>query len=392
MRRMVVLIVLMCSFFIHAKETKEKFPDRYKKLWDFIKSEQCHREECGRDKGLWKSTILRRQTGEEVASDYNIFTGLQMILLLMDLDMYYELEDFSKMNDRFLDVLSKFYNDSEKSKPPRDFGSIAFWPYIKTETGRWAHTFSPHLRDTLFTLNVDIPNDTDDSAHGAIYLVRRQYGQNRVSTFANIRYYLEPKKGAYWTWIKSEAAENNTVDCVVNINVLNAMQWISLYHPNLVKETDLIKPVQYIRSWLHKGDLVSCSEYYSRPSQFLFAFAKLHKQGRKTLFSKEDVARAKELVLAQLTRKNKMYSLIELSELLASYKILHKKTLHEESVEVEARIEQHQRDLLNRLDSFETEMKNYKKIGSVFTGSFYESYDWYSVPQTLVTALYAVLY
>ena len=160
MRVFVVIVAILLTTNINA----EKLPLSHvmEEYYEFIVNQQEKYLDQPRYNGLWPSVrkiIYNSQTPPIFTKEYNIFSPLQILLILEEVNKRYILPNYQEVKSLFKNSLAHFLIDCQISNRPK--GSICFWPYFEKTIPKFDEegqvTFIPH----------NLPNDLDDSSLAA---------------------------------------------------------------------------------------------------------------------------------------------------------------------------------------------------------------------------------
>jgi len=279
---------------------KQALPPLEKKLYAFIRQNQIKEHSISRYTGTWPSYPKYSGVRKEIPES-NSFMTLQTLILLHEIDQDYTLHGLDKIVDSANRQILHYVDDAKQTDEPA--GTVAFWPLIQTDEGRWIRSFDTQWYNTTMRI-LDVGNDFDTSSQAFVWLYMSKQEREFLDGFVHSvnRYtdtdrsnehplnllWKEADSGAFLTWAEEEAPAKpvnrimdlvNDVDCVVNLNILTAL---SLYENNI----DLLPPqtVQakeascaLTHKVIDKAQEERCGTWYTRPSHFYLAYAKAYK-------------------------------------------------------------------------------------------------------------------
>lgn len=279
---------------------KQSLPPFESKLYAFIQKDQIKSHPIQRYIGTWPSYPKYTGARKEIPES-NAFMTLQTIILLHEINQDYTLPNLQTLFTSANDQIMNYVHDAQKTDETK--GTIAFWPLIQTEEGKWIRSFDTQWYNTsMRILNVGNDFDTSSQAFVWFYLTQQQPAflndfvhsvadytdTNRSLEHPLNRQWKSKETGAFLTWAEEEAPHQpinrimdlvNDVDCVANVNILTAL---SLYE-NTVQEL----PIQTLQAKeaacrltqevIHLEKEHECATWYTRASHFYLAYAKAYK-------------------------------------------------------------------------------------------------------------------
>ena len=385
-----------------------------KLLWNYLKKSQLNENLAPRTKGGWPSYSRFKNTNIH-SLESNSFVTTQILISLTNVNRYFPLNDFDQVAKKANSFLDQYLEDAKKTSEP--LGSMAYWPLLKTQDGRFIRSFSvefPYNKLKVF----NVPNDldvsanyfmwkfSDDSHHDFLNSFQKTAGNyldlNRSSIYKNDYQWKRENSGAFLTWTDPDRINDqksrifkgiNDVDCVVNLNVLTALLTYQNNLGVLANQTSsgLNSSCQLINETVMSGSENKCMVWYDRLSQFYTAYSKASVAQKKIscLQSSQEMVKNNLITLANIklnTINNLHYA--EFSELLSSIKRLW--PIKERSLSVlqtitkleniikEGIVENGDSAYLNNTDS-------------LFTAHFNPlTIEWYSIEQSTALAIEAL--
>ena len=279
---------------------KQALPPLEEKLYTFIQNNQIKEHPIARYIGTWPSYPKYTGARKEIPES-NSFMTIQTIILLHEINQNYTLDGVEEIFESANKQILHYVNDADQTDETK--GTIAFWPLIQTDEGKWIRSFDTQWYNTsMRILNVGNDFDTSSQAFVWFYLTKQQQGflddfVLSVSKYTDTNRSLEhplntqwksKDTGAFLTWAEEEAPSKpinrimdlvNDVDCVANVNILTSL---SLYE-NTIKELPLetLQAKEAACKLTHELILSEkedrCATWYTRGSHFYLAYAKAYK-------------------------------------------------------------------------------------------------------------------
>lgn len=298
---------------------KSALPELESKMWNFLVDTQVQDNKVIRTKGGWPSFSRFRGTNIQ-SQESNSFVTSQLLVAISDVEKYFLFPGLEKTGDEANEFLDSFLEDANKTNEA--MGTIAYWPLLKTPSGKLIRSFSTNFPyRNLKAFNV--PNDLDASANYFMWLYLNQSHPEYLHAFEKSagRYldlgrkvqYLNDlawkptDSGAFLTWVDEDKVNNpksriykgiNDVDCVVNLNILTALLTYQNHLGNLSIETEngVKASCKLINDTVFSKKSGLCGVWYDRPSQFFTAYAKAYLAeeniqclGKSLVAAKEDI-------------------------------------------------------------------------------------------------------
>lgn len=344
----------------------------------FLDEKQIKTSENHRETGFWKSSIVNQDNGQTF-QDVNAFVALHTMITLREINELLPIPQIENIKDVFAIQLSKYFEDAHLLLPRS--GTINFWPRIYTLGDGWVHHFTTDDALRKATGIPDLRNDFDDSALAAAWLVLQE---SKVSEdFIDASSLMTDKvSGGFLTWLSPLGTKNN-VDCVVNINVLQAYalhEKMNFSLAPLAREAKL-HSLNYLQNIVARDGTHNCATFYDRSSQFYVALARLFHRDPSYLngFYDEAIKDLEAKILVHLQSDNAT----ELSEYLLALKLM---TQTQRTCEQEQVIESLTEKVLNKIET--NGSMAYVKSGSQFRG---QHLHWYSDAMSTAFALHALI-
>jgi len=293
--RTVFLLTLALSLW-----AKQPLPPLEEKLYAFIQQNQIQEHPIERYIGTWPSYPKYSGVRKEIPES-NSFMTLQTLILLNEIDQDYILPGLDTIVGAANRQILHYVEDAKQTDEP--VGTVAFWPLIQTDEGKWIRSFDTQWYNTTMRI-LDVGNDFDTSSQAFVWLYMSKQKRDFLDGFVESlnRYtdtnrskehplnllWKEADSGAFLTWAEDEAPAKpvnrimdliNDVDCVVNLNILTAL---SLYENNIDRLPLLTVQAKEASCTLtHKiisnAQEERCGTWYTRPSHFYLAYAKAYK-------------------------------------------------------------------------------------------------------------------
>lgn len=306
-------------------------------LWETVQSEQVKGKPEGLT-GAWPEKTAIKDQSNVMFVDQSPFSSLQIMMRLEAINAITPLSGYNEVKTNFKSLVNYYLNHRLPGEP---FGSIGFWPVWKLDDGKLvrAPSTSPFI---LKLIGGILPADIDDSSQMAIWLYKTDpenpyiaaylkmlesiIDKNRVNQEEREYPWKEVNSGAFMTWVNdSVLKEENSVDCVVNINVLTSLAYIKQrIHLTPVLQQAEQQTTNLVFDVLAKSKFPICSYYYSRWSHFYLALGKLHEAGGGA-FTKEQWQFIRSSFKEQLVKSwqnEKHQATLEWAELLLAAKML----------------------------------------------------------------------
>lgn len=342
--RTVFLLTLALSLW-----AKQPLPPLEEKLYTYIRYNQIQEHPIERYIGTWPSYPKYSGVRKEIPES-NSFMTLQTLILLHEIDHEYDLSGLDTIVDSANRQILHYVDDAKKTDEPA--GTMAFWPLIKTDDGKWIRSFDTQWYNRSMRI-LDVGNDFDTSSQAFVWLYMSKQNRAFLDGFVHsVNSYIdtdrshehplnllwkEADSGAFLTWAEEEAPTKpvnrimdlvNDVDCVVNLNILTAL---SLYENNI----DLLPPLtvqakESSCSLIHKiidnAQEKQCGTWYTRPSHFYLAYAKAYRADVFCIQKDKDIIlqRAKQRV-RYLLEHPALKAYTEIAEYIIILKSLQKK-------------------------------------------------------------------
>jgi hypothetical protein len=265
-------------------------------LYQYIAENQVEASAANRFRGGW--LIYSKLNGLVFSHEPNSYLTARQMLLLQEVGRRFELPDLAAVDGRANANLIPFLYDSSYTGEPG--GTISFWPIQDYSTGR--RGVRPAISALLPIAN--IPNDFDTSSFAALWFLNtrqqpafvrafvisagfyRDVGREvgRPEGLGNNLFWKRLNSGAFLTWADPDHTVSpysripngiNTVDCVVNLNVLSVLNQYR-------KQGHLIPPItdrgmnatcRLVIDAVRSGAIPECSFYYDRASEFWWAYS-----------------------------------------------------------------------------------------------------------------------
>lgn len=317
--RILILLVLFSS----SAFSKTALPELETKMWNFIYDTQVTNNKIIRTAGGWPS--YSRFKGTNIHSqESNSFVTTQLLVALSNIEKTYDLPDFLSASTHANNFLDLYIDDTKKTNEPD--GTIAYWPLLKTPSGKFIRSFStsfPYRNLKPF----NVPNDLDASANYFMWLYQNDrhhpeylnafektaglyLDTKRKVEYKNDRNWKSSDSGAFLTWVEDDKIINpesriykgiNDVDCVVNLNIITALLTYKNHIGNLSKDTEagLTASCNLINNTIFQKKSDVCGVWYDRSSQFYTAYAKAFTAQKQISCLNSSLLAAKKDILIQ---------------------------------------------------------------------------------------------
>ncbi|MFC2073736.1 hypothetical protein ACFLR3_00650 [Campylobacterota bacterium] len=301
---------------------KQPLPPLEAKLYAFIQNNQIIEHPLERYVGTWPSYPKYTGVRKEIPES-NSFMTLQTLIILDEISQEYTLPGLKKVISRANKQILNYVKDAKKTDEPK--GTIAFWPLIQDDNGRWIRSFDIQWYNSSMRI-LNVGNDFDTSSQAFVWLYLQNQDRRFLDDFVNTvglftdtnrslehplnLQWKEPDSGAFLTWAEDEAPIKeinrimdlvNDVDCVVNLNILTSL---SLYENNIASLPFHTRKAKEASCRLtHEVILMNkeerCATWYTRPSHFYLAYSKAYKADTYCL--EQD----KELILNRAKKRSR---------------------------------------------------------------------------------------
>lgn len=328
-----LLFVVLFTGLSAVAQTKE-MTVLQKKLYQYIVDTQIRNHVYPSYVGSWPTQAkVAHLVDFEMTSSFEV---TQILLFLRSISNYVTVPNRSELNDVFnlgYRQLDEYLRESTLTKEPP--GSINFYPFLNAE--KQMRGYPSRKRDLAFKIlglpikDADIPNDWDCSARTYVLLHEKPKYSNWASSFADsvgqwvdmgrerihpTETWKTPDTGSFLTWAEPDMNSQrfsripdrvNDVDCVVNLNILEALGISESYQPlpqhTRIAKNNACKMINSVISEGFKGSANRCSPYYNRASQVLLSYVRAFKtleNGENCLSSSKQEALKMALDLAKL--------------------------------------------------------------------------------------------
>lgn len=291
-------------------------------MWNFLIDTQVQDNKIVRTKGGWPSFSRFRGTSIQ-SQESNSFVTSQLLVAISIVEKQFEFpgfEEASLMANEFLDT---FLDDTKKTNEPS--GTIAYWPLLKTPSGKFIRSFSIKFPYRILK-PFNVPNDLDASANYFMWLYHNKTHFDYLDSFektsghyldlgrkvqyANDLQWKTNNSGAFLTWVDEDVINNsasriykgiNDVDCVVNLNILTALLTYQNHLGNLSIDSDtgVKASCKLINNTVLAKKTELCGVWYDRSSQFYTAYTKTYLAQENIQCLDESLEAAKDDVLAK---------------------------------------------------------------------------------------------
>lgn len=321
MKYLVTFFIL--ATFCNSLLAKSELPVLESKMWNFLITTQVQDNKIVRTKGGWPSFSRFRGTNIH-SQESNSFVTSQLLVALSEVEKSYHFPRFEEASIEANEFLDKFLEDTNKTNEAQ--GTIAYWPLLKTSSGKSIRSFSTkfpyrHLK------SFNVPNDLDASANYFMWLhlsnnhpeylhaFEKSSGHyldlKRKSQYKNDYIWKPANSGAFVTWVDEDKIDNpesriykgvNDVDCVVNLNILTALLTYKNHLGNLSTETEngMKASCKLINDAIFYKKTSQCAVWYDRRSQFYTAYSKAFMAQEKIDCLDKSLDAAKEEILLEV--------------------------------------------------------------------------------------------
>ena len=287
--------------------------------------------------GAWPSTVHFPVLSFD---ERTAFISLGVLLSLEDVSRHAGLPGFDALAAAAGRQLAAFEADARETSEPA--GTLAWWPVVRASGGRKLRTHASWTAPFFH-----IPGDFDDSALAAAWYALRGQRKDFVEGFARTAggfrdverreqapsdaRWKELNSGAFLTWAEPELVPGgriftavNDVDCVVNLNVLAALGAHERAGGRLPFPAWHGKQAacKLVGKAIAEEKTASCAMYYTRSSQFLYAYARAADQPVDCLRSSSAAAAALAVREAAAALSRDARNPTEASELIVALKKL----------------------------------------------------------------------
>jgi hypothetical protein len=156
------LLLFAFAFSLYAKQTLSPLQE---KLYTFIKQNQIQAHPINRYIGTWPSYPKYSGVRKEIPES-NSFMTLQTLILLHQIDQDYELPGLDKVVASANRQILHYADDAKQTDEPA--GTVAFWPLIQTDEGKWIRSFDTQWYNTTMRI-LDVGNDFDTSSQAFVW-------------------------------------------------------------------------------------------------------------------------------------------------------------------------------------------------------------------------------
>jgi hypothetical protein len=338
-----------------------------------------------RSVGFWQNRVQAVEA-EEFFDETDLFSALHTVMMVEESAQHFPLFGFDQIKGRFAPQLIAYMNDAGPLY--KNAGIVNFWPRRIDRDGEMFHNFTTDFEIIRITGIPDLRSDFDDSA--LTYIWRLKDNQPVSQAFIqNLPHFWDAKTGAFFTWYDS--ARTNTIDCVVNLNVLHAIARSKAQTGVLseILENQKRAAEKYIESAISAGETGTCAVFYDRSSQFFIALARFCQANAEDIAPCENGSTA----LVSLAREALISTnATEIAEFIVALKMM---THRPRPLEQTALID----DLTQRLRTFivESDLEAHLLGDSVFLGQSPigvwagRKINWISPAQSTATALLALV-
>ena len=300
-----ILFIFWLGLILCQNSVSREMTQTELKLYHFVLSSQIRNHKYDSYLGSWPTVATVENIFDfEMTSSFEI---VQILLMLRAIEEAVSIPDEKaylnafdlgyRQLDQYLNH-NKFFNDPD--------GSINFYPFLSHQLK--IRGYPSVARDLAFRFlgfpmqDLNVPNDLDCSAR-TFALVhdlpeKLKWSQafpqtagkwidiNRRKVHPS-EFWKQKDSGAFLTWIEEDSSPGKTsriiggvndVDCVVNLNVLEALgiseQNKEMHESVLQAKENSCKMINKVMFEGINGSIRRCSVYYQRPSQVLHSYSR----------------------------------------------------------------------------------------------------------------------